>query len=159
MAKRIPKQHEEVIVKFLTELFTGQNPKFDPTEEHPIPVAKLYEAIWKRTGWGKPPEQEAKKSNGAWGNTRTSVRHMLEFTDVLIIANGNSTIGYGKLGYYRPTKPEHYDQAYTVAYVYAKSYGKKAKLIQDAKEKAFPDMPTKLDIRKLDRYLFDSSLE
>jgi hypothetical protein len=65
-----------------------------------------------------------------------------EFTDVLIIANGNSTIGYGKLGYYRPTKPEHFDQAFTVAYVYDKSYGKKAKLsyapsIKDCKSYTF----------------------
>jgi hypothetical protein len=154
MAKRIPQEHEEVIVSFLTELFTGQNPKFDPTEQNPIPVAKLYAAIWKRTGWGKSPEEEEKKSNGAWANVRAAIRHMLENTDVVIIANNKSTQNYGKSGYYRPTKPEHYDQAYELSKCLAESYQKKADAILRAKLKHF-SVKEKIDPTKLFNKLFD----
>ena len=131
MSARIPPKYEKVVVEFLTELFTGQNPNFNPTEEHPIPVEKLYTEIWKKTGWGKSPEQEAKKANGAWGNTRTAVRHMLETTDVLIMTHSNKT--QGATGYFRPTRAEHYDKAYVTADKLANSYRRKAQLIMELK--------------------------
>lgn len=143
MAGRIPDKHREVVVEFLTQLFTGNFPGADPTDQYPIPVRKLYEAIWKRTGWGKPPEEEAKKSNGAWGNVRTAIKDMLENTEVIIISNGNSE--HAPTGYYRPTRPEHFDQAYTTAMKLAQTYEEKARRLLNAKKKMFPDSPIKTD--------------
>lgn len=131
MSARIPPKYEKVVVEFLTQLFTGQHPDFNPTEERPIPVEKLYRAIWKRTNWGLPPEQETKKANGAWGNTRTAVRHMLENTDVLIMTHNNKSEGL--TGYFRPTRPEHYDRAFETADKLANSYRRKAQLIMEMK--------------------------
>lgn len=145
MSARIPPKYEKVVVEFLTELFTGQNPNFNPTEDHPIPVEKLYTAIWKRTGWGNPPEQESKKANGAWGNTRTAVRHMLEMTDVLIMTQGNHVGGH--TGYFRPTRPDHYDKAYDTANKLANSYKIKAQLIMELKARACGDAPAKSSVK------------
>ena len=154
MGKRIPEKHREVVVEFLTQLFTGNLPGADPTEEYPIPVHLLYEAIHKRTGWGNPTKIEAKKSNGAWGNVRTAIKDMLENTEVIIISNGNSE--HGPTGYYRPTKPEHFDQAYTTAKKLAQTYEEKARRLLDAKKKAFPDWPIKTDYRTMPKLgIFD----
>jgi hypothetical protein len=139
MPAKIPPKYEKVVVQFLTDLFTGNNPNFNPTEQNPIPVEKLYTAIWKRTGWGKTPEQEAKKANGAWGNTRTAVRHMLETTDVLIMTHSNKT--EGSTGYFRPTRPEHYDKAYVTADKLADSYRRKAQLIMELKARNCQEVP------------------
>jgi hypothetical protein len=142
MAK-IPIKHKEVVIDFLTDLFTGKIPEFDPTVDKPIPVAALHKAIWKRTSWGSPPEKEMKKSNGAWGNVRTSVREMLDTTNVIILSNGNSANNV--TGYYRPTLPEHYDQAYTTAKKLAESYEAKARRLKEAKSNHFPNSPIKED--------------
>jgi hypothetical protein len=129
---KIPLKYQEKLVPILKRVFTGQSPKLDPTCDNPISAENFYFLIWKYCGWGKPPEEEAKKANGAYQNVRSAVQHMLQEEGILIASNSESE--NGSTGYFRPTKPEHFDSAYKKAMNLSDYYREKAEEILKIKE-------------------------
>jgi len=129
---RIPLKYQEKLVPLLRRIFTGNHPRLDPTCDDPIPAHHFYFLIWRNCGWGKPPEEEALKSNGAYQNVRSAVQHMLREEGILIASNSEKEDG--ATGYFRPTKPEHFDIAYDKAIAMSEYYRIKAEEILGIKE-------------------------
>ena len=129
---RIPLKYQDKLVPILRKVFTGQHPKLDPTCDNPISAEHFYFMIWKNCGWGIHPEKEALKSNGAYQNVRAAVQHMLREENILIASNSEKENGL--TGYFRPTKPEHFDIAYDKAMALSEYYRMKAEEILFIKE-------------------------